>query len=84
MGGAQALVRLALGQTDKSGGIGMSQSVSSNGALVLFAACLFAVGLWVLAAFLFNDPACAVVDTLWWHPDWFRLVEKELLLLCRI
>ena len=43
-----------------------------------------AIGLWVLAAFLFNDPACAQVDTLWWQPEWIKFVEKEMMLFCRI
>lgn len=50
-------------------------------ALIAF---LIAIGLWILAAFFFNNAACNTVDKLWWQPEFIKFIEKEFLLLCRI
>ena len=42
-----------------------------------------AIGLWILAAVFFNNPACGAVDALW-HPGFVKIVEKAQLPLLRL
>ena len=37
-----------------------------------------AIGLWVLAAMFFNNPAGGAVDVLWWHPVFVKMIAKAL------
>ena len=62
----------------------ITESASGNDSVChvisMVIAYLFAIGMWVLAAYFFNNGPCGTVDTLLWHPEFVRAIEKALLL----